>query len=793
MIGESRMVVVNEIEILDKSDEELLKISKDYLLALNLEEMKKVQEYFSKKGRNPTDAELETIAQTWSEHCVHKTFKGVINTTDGKIDSLFKTFIVKATQELKMPWCRLVFKDNAGIIEFDDNYDVAMKVETHNHPTALDPYGGAGTGSGGVFRDIMGVGAKPILSTDVLFFGPINYPSDKLPKGAMHPKRSMKGSVAGIRDYGNKMGIPTANGGISFDEGYAGNPLVYAGCVGIIPKGKYVKNPQPGDVILLVGGKTGRDGIHGVTFASLELSADSKKTSSGAVQIGNPIEEKRSLDAILRARDVHDKPLYSAITDCGGGGLSSAAGEMGKDLGIVVDLEKVPLKYAGLEPWEIWISEAQERMLLAVPKKNLKEILKIFDNENSQATVIGEFTGDKKLVLRYNEKIVADLDMNFVHESIPRVVRKAIWKKEKYPELDFPDKDDLTEDLKKILASPNVASKEWVIRHYDHEVQAKTVIKPLHGINCDGPGDACVLKPVENDWRGIVVSNGVNSKYSIDPYNMTLSVIDEAIRNNICCGGRRIALLDNFSWGNPEKEDRLGQLVESCKACYDGALAFETPFISGKDSLYNEFDRGNGETVSIPPTLVISSIGIIPDVRKAITMDLKEVDNPVYIIGETKDELGGSHYYMIHDFKGNNVPTVDLKKAKKSFDALIKSMDNGLIKACHDCSEGGIGVAAAEMAFAGELGMNIDLKKVSTRDLKRNDKILFSESNSRFLVEVDKSKEKEFEKIMKGNVFARIGEVTDDKKLIVIGLNKKSVVEEDVNELKKVWKSTFNW
>ncbi len=783
---------INEIGILGKSDEDLLKISKDYLLALNLEEMKKIQDYFSKKGRDPTDAELETIAQTWSEHCVHKTFNGIIKTPNSEIDGLLKTFIIKATKELNMPWCKVVFKDNAGIVEFDDNYDIAMKVETHNHPTALDPYGGAGTGSGGVFRDVMGVGAKPILSTDVLFFGPVDYPRDKLPKGVMHPKRLMKGSVAGIRDYGNKMGIPTANGGIGFDEGYIGNPLVYAGCVGIIPKNKYIKNPQPGDVILLVGGKTGRDGIHGVTFASLELSTDSEKSSSGAVQIGNPIEEKRVLDAILRARDADDGPLYSAITDCGGGGLSSAAGEMGKDIGIVVDLEKVPLKYTGLEPWEIWISEAQERMLLAVPKKNLEKILKIFENENSQATVIGGFTNDKKLILRHNGKIVADLDMDFVHESIPRVVRKAEWERPNHPEPDFPDKDDLTEDLKEILRSPNVASKEWVIRQYDHEVQAKTTIKPLQGKNCDGPGDACVLKPVSDSWRGIVVSNGINPKYSIDPYNMTLSAIDEVIRNNICCGGRRIAILDNFSWGNPEKEDRLGQLVEACKACYDGSIAFKTPFISGKDSLYNEYEVGNGETVSISPTLLISAVGIIPDIRKAVTMDLKEVSNPIYIIGETKDELGGSHYYMIHGFKGNRVPTVDLEKAKKSFDALIGAMDQGLVKACHDCSEGGIGVTAAEIAFAGGLGIKIDLKKIPT-NMKRNDKILFSESNSRFLVEVDKSKQDEFEKTMEGNVFARIGEVTTNKKLVVIGLNDKPVIKEGVNELKKNWKSTFDW
>jgi phosphoribosylformylglycinamidine synthase len=785
------MVTVNEIKILGKSEKDLLKISKDYSLALNLEEMKTIQEYFSKNKRNPTDVEIETIAQTWSEHCVHKTFKGIIKTSDGEINGLLKTFVIKATEQLKMPWCKVVFKDNAGIIEFDENHDIAMKVETHNHPTALDPYGGAGTGSGGVFRDVMGVGAKPILSTDVLFFGPVDYPFEKLPRGAMHPKRLMKRSVAGIRDYGNKMGIPTANGGIGFDEGYVGNPLVYAGCVGILPKGKYIKNPKPGDKILLVGGKTGRDGIHGVTFASLELTAESEKISSGAVQIGNPIEEKKVLDGLLRARDVHKKPLYSAVTDCGGGGLSSAAGEMGKDLGIVVDLEKVPLKYAGLEPWEIWISEAQERMLLAVPKENVEEILKIFENENSEATIIGEFTGDKKLVLKYNGKVVADLDMDFVHEKIPRVVRRARWKKEKYPEPDFPDKDDLTEDLKKILTCPNVASKEWVIRQYDHEVQAKTVIKPLQGIRCDGPGDACVLKPVADNWRGIVISNGVNSRYSIDPYNMTLSAIDEAIRNNVCCGGRRIALLDNFSWGNPEKEDTLGQLVESCRACYDGSKTFETPFISGKDSLYNQYVT-DGKTVTIPPTLLISAIGIIPDVRKAVTMDVKEVGNPVYIIGSTKDELGGSHYYMIHGFKGNNVPAVDLKKAKKSFDSLIEAIDKGLVRACHDCSEGGIGVTAIEMAFAGELGMKIFLEKVPSK-IKRNDKILFSESNSRFLIEVKKGKEKEFEKIMKRNVFAKIGEVTAGKKLVVIGLKGKPVIKENVNELKKVWKSTFDW
>jgi phosphoribosylformylglycinamidine synthase len=781
---------VNVIDLSKKGDKELMEISKRLLLALNLEEMRKIQYYFMKEGRDPTDVELETIAQTWSEHCVHKTFKGIINYNGKRIDGLLKSYIMKATKELNFPWTVCVFEDNAGIIKFNDKYDIAVKVETHNHPTALDPYGGAGTGSGGVFRDVMGVGAKPILSTDVLFFGPPDYPHDKLPKGVLHPKRLMKGSVAGIRDYGNRMGIPTANGGIGFDEGYIGNPLVYAGVVGVIPHEKYIRNPKPGDKIILVGGRTGRDGIHGVTFASLELSEESEKTSSGAVQIGNPIEEKRVLDGLLRARDRRKKPLYSSVTDCGGGGLSSAVGEMGKHIGARVDLEKVPLKYEGLDPWEIWVSEAQERMILAVPKENVREVLEIFKNENTDANVIGEFTGDKRLVLKYKGRIVADLDMRFLHKGVPKVIRNAKWKKYEIPEPEIPEKENYNEDLKAILRSPNVASKEWVIRQYDHEVQAKMILKPLQGEN--GPGDACVIKPVASEWKGIVVSNGVNPKFSKDPYNMALSAIDEAIRNNVCCGGRRIALLDNFSWGNPEKPDRLGQLVEAVRACYDGALGFQTPFISGKDSLYNEYSLGGKETISIPPTLLITAIGIIPDVRKAISMDLKEVGNPVYIIGETKDELGGSHFHMVRKVKGGKVPGVDLEHAKKSMDSLTKAMDKGFIRSCHDCSEGGLAVTSAEMCFSGNLGMWINLSKVP-HNLERDYKILFSESNSRFLVEVSKEKAKNFEKIMKGCVFSKIGEVTKKKKLVIIGIKGNEVINEYINELKRTWKETFDW
>ncbi len=780
---------MNSTELIGKSDEELIEISKKFLLALNLEEMRKVQNYFDKLGRNPSDIELETLAQTWSEHCVHKTFKGIIEYKGEKIDGLFKTYIARGTKELNFPWCVSVFVDNAGIVKFNDDHNIAVKVETHNHPTALDPYGGAGTGSGGVFRDVMGVGAKPILSTDILFFAPPDYPHDKLPNGVIHPKRLMKGAVAGIRDYGNRMGIPTANGGVGFHEGYLGNPLVYAGCLGIMPHDKYVTGAKSGDKIILVGGRTGRDGIHGVTFASLELSSDSEKTSSGAVQIGNAIEEKRVLDGLLIVRDKCDKPLYSAVTDCGGGGLSSAIGEMGEETGVKVHLDKVPLKYEGLEPWEIWISEAQERMLLAVPEKNVDDVIEIFKNENTEATVIGEFTDDKKLTLMFKGKVIGELDMNFLHGEVPRVIRKAEFTVSEDADPDMDDSEDFSGDLKEILRSPNVASKEWVIRQYDHEVQAKTVIKPIQGLG--GPGNACVLRPIYDEWNGIVVSNGYNPRFSSNPYNMALSAIDEAIRNNVCCGGRRISVLDNFSWGNPEKPDRLGALVEACKACYDASKGFAVPFISGKDSLYNEYGTGE-DTISIPPTLVVTAVGLIPDIRKAQTMDLKEAGNPVYVIGVTKDEMCGSHYHMIKDEEGGKVPGVDLANAKKIMDNMIESIDNGLIRACHDCSEGGLAVTAAEMCFAGNLGMSVDLKLVPADGIKKNYKILFSESNSRFLVEVPKGKESEFEKIMGDNA-SKIGEVTEEPNLVVTGLDDEEILNRSADELKKAWGETFNW
>ncbi len=784
-----------EVDMLIANDEQLISISREGQLFLNIEEMKAIQAHFKKLGRKPTDVELETLAQTWSEHCVHKTFRGLIDYNGEIIDNLLKSTIMRVTRELNKPWCLSVFKDNAGVIEFDENHDVCFKVETHNHPSALEPYGGANTGIGGVIRDPLGtgLGAKPIANTDVFCFAPPDYPMEKLPPGTLHPKRIFLGVHAGVRDYGNRMGIPTLNGAIFFDERYVGNPLVFCGNLGLLPKHKTEKSVLPGDLVIVVGGRTGRDGIHGATFSSGELTTKSEVVSSGAVQIGNPITEKKMVDTLMQARD---RNLYRAITDCGAGGLSSAIGELCAEHGTEVELEKVPLKYEGLNYSEIWISEAQERMVIIVPPENQDEILQLFNDEDVEATVVARVTNTHRLHLTYQGNTVGDLDMEFLHNGLPRLTRKAAWENPNFEEPDFPEPLDLTDALINILSSWNVCSKEWVIRQYDHEVQGGSVLKPLVGKQNDGPGDAAIIRPVLNSTKGIIISNGCNPKYGlIDPYDMAASAIDEAVRQIIAVGGnlKQVALLDNFCWGNTDKPDRLGGLVRAAQACYDIAKIYETPFISGKDSLNNEYQVGD-TSIAIPPTLLISAIGIMDNVTKAVSMDIKQAGDLIYILGDTKDEMGGSHYYDIHGFRGNKVPTVDAQAGKKLMSVLGQATDRGLVKACHDCSEGGLAVAAAEMAFAGGLGVTIDLRNVPSSDkLDRNDKLLFSESNSRFVAEVAAEHQHEFEKLLSENPFGLVGKTTSDTLFQVIGLNGKAVVNADIYDLKEAWQKTLRW
>ncbi len=769
------------VNLLNATDDELREIGKKLGLGLSIDELRYIRDVYLIRERKATDVELQTYDQTFSEHCSHKTFRGIIKTSEGEIDGLLKSYIKKETDEIAAPWCVSVFEDNAGIIELEGDYALAVKVETHNHPSAIEPFGGAATGLGGVIRDILGVWAEPIACTDVLCFGPLDYPNEKLPEGVKHPRYIYNGVVDGIGSYGNSIGIPTVNGATLFDESYTGNVVVYAGCIGILKKDQYLKKAKSGDYVVLAGGKTGLDGIHGVTFASLELTKESENKSRPAVQIANPIEEeklKRAIEQISRLK------LGSAITDIGGGGLSCGICETADkyNLGVEVNLNKIPLKAENMAPWEIWISESQERMLLAVPPENLEKILNIFRDEQTEANAIGTYNSSSKATLTYHNIKIAEIDLNTLFNP-PKTTRTAKWTELNYSDPIIPEPKDSGDVLMRLLSSYNIASKEKVVRRYDQEVKGQTVIKPLQGWIA-GPSDGAVVKPLVHSMVGVTISSGVNPRYGkINPYWMAASSIDEAIRNNIALGGRRIALLDNFAWGSPEYPDRLGGLVEACKACYDIGKDYHTPFISGKDSLFNESPLG-----PVAPTLLITAIGLIPTIASAVTMDLKEAGNRLYIIGETKPELGGSEYFNLYNHLGASIPKLDAGKAAASYEKLITAIDSGYVRACHDLSEGGLAVSLAEMAFTGCLGLQINLEKVPVNQKMRTDYILFSESNSRLLVEIPESKAVDFENIMMGSVYANIGSVISEKRLRVT-MNNVKVLDVSLEMLIKAWKT----
>jgi phosphoribosylformylglycinamidine synthase len=803
---------VDTIPIRTTDDETLLRISRERVLALSLPEMQAIQEYYRGLGRDPTDVELETLAQTWSEHCVHKTFKALVTyecrggmprrLPDGslrhppyreQIDGLLRTCIRAATEQLARPWVRSAFVDNAGVMALDEAWDVSFKVETHNHPSALEPFGGANTGVGGVIRDILGVSARPIANTDILCFGPQDLPVEALPPGVLHPRRIATGVIAGIEDYGNKMGIPTVSGAILFDPGYTANPLVFCGCVGLAPRGCHPRSPRPGDRIVALGGRTGRDGLHGATFSSAALTHDTAQTVGSVVQIGNPITEKAVTEVVLAARD---EGLYTAITDCGAGGFSSAVGEMGRDVGAQVELSHVPLKYPGLRPWEIWLSEAQERMVMAVPPENLPRLQELCNRFDVEMTVIGHFTGDRRLTVRYHGEVVGELEMDFLHEGLPRRHLTAVWEPTPEPEVPPPPADP-AEVLLRLLALPDIASKEATIRRYDHEVQGAVVVKPLVGQENDGPSDGVVLCPLETrSWRGIAIGCGINPHYGkIDPYAMAWAVVDEALRNVVAVGADpdQVALLDNFCWGDPTLPDRLGGLVRAAQGCHDAALCYGAPFISGKDSLNNEFLDPEGRRTPIPPTLLVSSIGIVPDVRQAVTMDLKAPGDLLYILGVTRAEAGGSAWYRRMGGRGGAVPA-PVPESIATMRALHRAIREGWVRACHDCSEGGLAVAAAEMALAGGLGLTLALSDLPcTPDVATDEMALFSETSGRFLVEVRPQDRAAFEAIFSGLPCACLGQVTGEPVLRFIGRRGGDLLTLPVSALKRHWKQDAIW
>ena len=780
-----------EVPLAKLDDAALMRLSQEGCLSLTLEEMHTIQAHFVGLGRAPTDVELETIAQTWSEHCVHKTLKGLVEYTGPEgtilIDNLLKQTIAKATTELNAPWCWSVFKDNSGVIEFDADTGVCLKVETHNRPSAIEPYGGANTGMGGVIRDILGtgLGAKPIFNTDVFCFGDLNAKPEDLPPGTIHPRRLMKGVVSGVRDYGNRMGIPTVNGAIRFDPRYVGNPLVFCGTGGLIPRRYIDKAAQIGDRIVVIGGSTGRDGIHGATFSSAELHDKSEVVSSGAVQIGNAIEEKRTLDVVLQVRDAD---LFTALTDCGAGGLSSACGEMAAEHGCVIHLDRVPLKYAGLNYCEIWISESQERMVASVRAQDIERVLAICAAEGVLAVDLGEITGTGQLELRYKGEQVSDVAMAFLHDGVPRSKRSAVYTPIAEIAAAYTAPTDLAQALRDVLAQPNVASKEWVIRQYDHEVQGGSIVKPLVGVAHDGPSDGAVVAPVPGSNRGVAIACGLNTAYSdVDAHAATAAGIEESLRNLVCVGAPldRVAILDNFSWAKCTDPAVFGALVRACQACYELAMYYGTPFISGKDSLSNEFTFA-GRTIRIPHTLLITAMTVMPDVRRAITMDVKNAGDAVIVVGVTRDELGGSEYLASLGAKGGSVPRLDRALSKPVLHAVAACTAAGLVNAAHDVSDGGLAVTLAEMAFSGELGMTIDADLVPVDADLALDRLLFSESLSRLVITVPQESLPKVRTLLAGVPHAVVGAIQTTKELVISGSG--TTVRSDLASLKAAWK-----
>ncbi len=823
-LGSEYRLRLTTVPIRGMDDVQLMELSRKGQLYLSIAEMRTVRDHFVTLQRDPTDIELETVAQTWSEHCSHKTLGGRIHyveTQSGQVvrdhhfNSMLKETIFAATVSIRQSlgsadWCVSVFKDNAGIVRFDERQNVCIKVETHNHPSAIEPYGGANTGLGGVIRDPLGtgLGARPVCNTDVFCFARPDYPADQLPPGVLHPGAVMQGVVSGVRDYGNRMGIPTVNGAVCFDDRYLGNPLVYCGNVAMIPVDKCDKHVSAGDLIVAVGGRTGRDGIHGATFSSVELTEESESISGGAVQIGNPVTEKMMMDVLLAARD---RGLYSAITDCGAGGFSSAVGEMGEETGAEVWLDRAPLKYSGLSYTEIWISEAQERMVLSVPEHSWPEFQALCASEGVEATAIGRFTDTQQLVLKYGDQQVGSLSMDFLHNGRPPVIREAVYEIAAAPAVSAAETALLTRgnfsaDLAKILASLNVASKEWIIRQYDHEVQAGSVIKPLTGIHNDGPSDAAVVRPDLTSLRGLVVSCGINPHFGdCDPYWMAASAIDESVRNCVATGADpdRIAILDNFCWGNTERPETLGTLVRAAVGCQDIAVAYGTPFVSGKDSLNNEFSyedsSGTRRTVAIPSTLLITALGQVGNVEQCVSMDMKAAGNLLVLVGNTLNEFGGSHLYAVNGVAGGSVPKVDTSLAPKIFRAVHQAIQRGLVFSCHDLSEGGLAVAAAEMAFAGGIGAELLLENLTAAESLRTVNAgsraavaLFSESNTRFLMEVPASGLSQLAEIFAGLPLTEVGRTTSAATVRALH-GGQLLLEGSLAELKECWQKPLRF
>ncbi len=823
---------VAAIDLFAMDDAALMAFSRDNTLALSLDEMRTIRDHYAdpavaqartKAGLSPlpTDAEIEVLAQTWSEHCKHKIFSADIDYDDREkglrtsIKSLYRTCIQGSTRDIRAElgerdFCLSVFTDNAGVVRFTDTHHVCVKVETHNSPSALDPYGGALTGIVGVNRDPMGtgLGANLLCNTDVFCFAS-PFHEGALPPRLLHPRRVFEGVREGVEHGGNKSGIPTVNGSIVFDERYLGKPLVFCGTVGLLPvmvagRPSHLKKARPGDAIVMTGGRIGKDGIHGATFSSEELHEGSPAT---AVQIGDPITQRKMYDFLMRARDMG---LYDAITDNGAGGLSSSVGEMAQDSGgCDLDLSKAPLKYDGLRPWEILLSEAQERMTLAVPQAHLAAFLELAREMDVLATELGTFTDSGVFFVRHGEKPVARLDMGFLHHGAPDMELRAAWDRPVVPRDPLPAvaATDHGPLLRRMLGRLNICSKDYVVRQYDHEVKGASVVKPMTGVRRDGPSDAGVLRPVLSRPEGLVVSHGICPRYSdLDAYWMMANAIDEAVRNAVAVGADpdRLAGVDNFCWCDPVTSEKtpdgaykLAQLVRANLALSHFCRAYRLPCVSGKDSMKNDY-TGGGQKISIPPTVLFTVLGFMPDASRAVTSDFKKPGDMIYLLGTTAPECGAGEIASELGFSCPDVPHVDALAAQVRYRTLFSAISRGLVTACHDLSDGGLGVALAEMAIGGRLGFAADLSAVPVAGVHSGHgglsdlELLYAESAGRLLVCVAPRDQAAFEALFAGQAAGLLGAVTANPAAHV-HRGETTLVHEDVEALARAFAATLAW
>ncbi len=810
-----------------ESDDELRRLSTERNLALHESDIPVIRRYFLQRGvllkrkavglDLPTDVELEYISQARSDHCNHNTFRGLFRYHDiathskETVDSLFRKCIERPTLEIKKKkdWVISVLWDNAGVGRFDENHYYVITGETHNSPSNIEAYGGAITGIVGIYRDPLGTGkgSKLVLGTYGFCVGPRDYAGELKPH--LHPRRLLDGVIEGVRDGGNKSGIPTPFGQVLFDESYMGKCLVFVTALGIMPAtigstSSHLKETHPGDLIVMCGGRVGKDGIHGVTAASETYS---ETTPAGHVQIGDPYTQKKMHDFLLEARD---EGLVEFITDNGGGGLSSSVGESARwSNGCHVCLEKVPLKYEGLDPWEIWVSESQERMTVAVRPEKIKRFMGLSARHAVESTVIGEYTNSGYLHITYDNETCAYVHMDLLRSSFPQWEFDAEWIPPASRGLREPvwvEPEGQGSLLKAMLKRPNICTKNWIQRQYDHEVQGGSAIKPLVGKDHDMVSDAAVVRPVLGSLRGIAITQAINPFYSlIDTYHMTAVTIDEAVRRLVAVGGdpARIGGVDNFCWPtiiydpvkNRDGKYKAAQLVRACWALRDYALSFEIPLLSGKDSMYTdgEVKRSSGMTQKISglPTLQFTATTVLEDVGKCVTMDVKVPGDLVYIVGITGDELGASEYYQMMGWIGLNVPRIDVEKVIPLYHGLYRAIKNGLVSSCHAVGRGGLGVHLALSAMGGNLGMDIDLGSVPAKERLSNTRLLYSESAGRFIVTIDPKEKAAFEDAMHRLEYACVGKVTDTGKFQVSGIDANIIINERIDDLKHAWKEPF--